>query len=81
MDDDQGGDRDVDLLRRTMSGDEGAFVGLYRRHRDPLYRFSRRMLGNPEEAEDVVRGSLPAGSGRALEPARVKACPSRGPRP
>jgi RNA polymerase sigma-70 factor, ECF subfamily len=60
MNDDEGGDRDADLLRRTIGGDEAAFVGLYRRHRDPLYRFSHRMLGNPEEAEDVVHDCMVA---------------------
>jgi RNA polymerase sigma-70 factor (ECF subfamily) len=51
-------DDDADLLRRAGEGDESAFVNLYRRHRDPLYRFSLRMLGSAAEAEDVVHDCL-----------------------
>jgi RNA polymerase sigma-70 factor (ECF subfamily) len=58
LSEDDGGDHDSDLLRRTRAGDEFAFIGLYRRHRDPLYRFSLRMLGNAAEAEDVVHDCM-----------------------
>jgi RNA polymerase sigma-70 factor, ECF subfamily len=53
-----GRDDEADLLRRTREGDEAAFLKLYRRHCDPLYRFSLRMLGIPAEAEDVVHDCM-----------------------
>jgi RNA polymerase sigma-70 factor, ECF subfamily len=53
-----GSDDEGDLLKRTRAGDESAFVSLYRRHRDPLYRFSLRMLGDGADAEDVVHDCL-----------------------
>jgi RNA polymerase sigma-70 factor (ECF subfamily) len=52
------GDEDDLLLRHTCEGDESAFVSLYRHHREPLYRFSLRMLGDAAEAEDVVHDCL-----------------------
>jgi RNA polymerase sigma-70 factor (ECF subfamily) len=52
------GDEDDMLLRHTREGDELAFVSLYQRHREPLYRFSLRMLGDASEAEDVVHDCL-----------------------
>jgi len=52
------GDEDDMLLRHTREGDELAFVSLYQRHREPLYRFSLRMLGDTAEAEDVVHDCL-----------------------
>jgi RNA polymerase sigma-70 factor, ECF subfamily len=47
-------DPDGELLRRAYDGDEGAFLGLYERHRRPLFRFSYRMLGSAPVAEDLV---------------------------
>jgi RNA polymerase sigma-70 factor (ECF subfamily) len=51
-------DDEAALLIRTRDGDESAFVSLYRRHRDSLYRFSLRMLGSPAKAEDVTHDCL-----------------------
>jgi RNA polymerase sigma-70 factor (ECF subfamily) len=45
---------DIALLERAGRGDETAFVLLYERHRDVLFRFSWRMLGQVETAEDVT---------------------------
>ena len=36
---------DYILLKRAKQGEEGAFVLLYERHRDSVYRFVFRMLG------------------------------------
>jgi RNA polymerase sigma-70 factor (ECF subfamily) len=47
-------DPDGELLQRAYTGDEGAFIDLYERHRRPLFRFIYRMLGSVEGAEDVV---------------------------
>jgi RNA polymerase sigma-70 factor (ECF subfamily) len=47
-------DPDGDVLLRACSGDEGAFIDLYERHRRPLFRFAYRMLGSVSSAEDVT---------------------------
>ncbi|MDT4897297.1 MAG: hypothetical protein QOH25_2374 [Acidobacteriota bacterium] len=45
---------DERLLERASRGDEAAFLTLYERHRDPVFRFAYRMLGSTELAEDVA---------------------------
>jgi RNA polymerase sigma-70 factor (ECF subfamily) len=45
---------DETLLARARAGDETAFLGLYERHRDTVFRFAYRMLGSAESAEDVA---------------------------
>lgn len=50
-----GEDRDEDLLKRLRSGDEAAFVALYRRRQGALYRFALRMTGSGSTAEDVTQ--------------------------
>jgi RNA polymerase sigma-70 factor (ECF subfamily) len=45
---------DERLLTAAAQGDEMAFLVLYERHRDPLYRFLRRYCGSAELAEDVT---------------------------
>lgn len=42
-------------MRRLSSGDEDAFLELYRRHQGGLYRFAVHMSGRPEAAADVVQ--------------------------
>jgi RNA polymerase sigma-70 factor (ECF subfamily) len=44
-----------ELLRRAGSGDEEAFVALYRRVQGPIHRFAWRMTGSRETAEDVTQ--------------------------
>jgi RNA polymerase sigma-70 factor (ECF subfamily) len=46
---------DDQLLRRMRSGDEQAFVTLYRRLQGPIYRFALQMTGGGAVAEDVVQ--------------------------
>lgn len=46
---------DGELLEGCRNGDVGAFEELYDRHGRALYGLARRMLGRPEEAEDVVQ--------------------------
>jgi RNA polymerase sigma-70 factor (ECF subfamily) len=41
------------LLKRAGKGDKAAFLALYERHRQPVFRFAYRLLGSPELAEDV----------------------------
>jgi RNA polymerase sigma-70 factor (ECF subfamily) len=47
--------RDVELMGLLSSGDEAAFVELYRRHQGALFRFALHMSGRPEAAADVVQ--------------------------
>jgi RNA polymerase sigma-70 factor, ECF subfamily len=47
--------RDIELMRRLSSGDEGAFVEFYRRHQGGVYRYALHMMGRPEAAADVVQ--------------------------
>ncbi len=46
---------DAHLLRQALEGDEQSFVLLFRRWRDPIYRFSLRMSGCGATAEDVTQ--------------------------
>lgn len=45
---------DETLLERASRGDEAAFLLLYERHRDAMFRFAYRLLGSVEAAEDVT---------------------------
>jgi RNA polymerase sigma-70 factor (ECF subfamily) len=42
------------LLLKASRGDEAAFLTLYERHRDAVFRFAYRLLGSTELAEDVT---------------------------
>ena len=46
---------DERLLKRASRGDEAAFLLLYERHRDAVFRFAYRMLGSVALAEDVAQ--------------------------
>jgi len=46
---------DDDLLLRTHSGDEEAFVSLYRRRQSGIYRFALHMSGSETVAEDITQ--------------------------
>ncbi len=50
-------ERDFDqaFLRRLQRRDEAAFTELVRRHQHAVYRLVLRMLGNPQEAEDMAQ--------------------------
>jgi RNA polymerase sigma-70 factor (ECF subfamily) len=48
-------DDDATLAARVVSGDEQAFVTLFRRYQGPVYRFVRQMGGAAETAEDVTQ--------------------------
>jgi RNA polymerase sigma-70 factor (ECF subfamily) len=43
------------LLARMKKGDEAAFVQLYRRHRDPVYRLALLCSGSTAHAADVTQ--------------------------
>src|SRR5881392_2179093 len=46
---------DDDLLFRIHSGDEQAFLTLYRRRQSALFRFALHMSGSQPVAEDVIQ--------------------------
>lgn len=46
------------LLARMKQGDEQAFVQLYRRHRDAVYRFALLYCGSPAAAADVTQDTF-----------------------
>ena len=43
------------LIARAKSGDVEALEALYRAFETPVYNLARRMLGSPEDAEDVLQ--------------------------
>lgn len=45
---------DEQLLTEASRGDEAAFLELYERHRDAVFRFAYRVLGSVELAEDIA---------------------------
>ena len=45
---------DEALLKRAGEGDQAAFLELYGRHRQPIFRFAYRLLGEVDIAEDVT---------------------------
>jgi RNA polymerase sigma-70 factor (ECF subfamily) len=48
-------DPDAELVGRWQAGDPRAFERLVRRHEGRVYRLVLRMLGSPEDAEDVTQ--------------------------
>ena len=46
---------DVELLQLIAAGSEDAFVTLYRRHENRVYRFALQMSGSASIAEDVTQ--------------------------
>lgn len=46
---------DGDLLRRSVNGDEEAFLVLYRRHQAAVFRFALHMSGRRDTAEEVTQ--------------------------
>ena len=46
------------LLARMKQGDEAAFVALYRRHKDAVYRFALLYCGSPTIAADVTQDTF-----------------------
>ncbi len=49
------GTTDYELLQQMKTGDEEAFVALYRRRQGSVYRFALRMCGSEAIAEDVTQ--------------------------
>jgi Sigma-70 region 2 len=51
---------DADLIQRTREGHLDAYAELTDRHGPLVYRVVLRLLGNPQDAEDVAREALVA---------------------
>jgi RNA polymerase sigma-70 factor (ECF subfamily) len=49
---------DDEIVARVKGGDQGAFRVLVERHSRSVYRLAYRMMGKPEDAEDVVQEAL-----------------------
>src|SRR5688572_19244463 len=49
---------DDELLRRTLSGEEEAFVALYHRFRQHVHRFALAMSGSASVADDVTQDTF-----------------------
>src|SRR2546427_1989963 len=52
------GTSDAALVRRVHAGDTGAYADLVARYRDRLGRYALHMLGNREDAEEVLQDSF-----------------------
>ena len=51
---------DHDLVKRAAAGDRVAFETIIRRHKQPLFRFIRRYVGNSDDAYDLLQDSFVA---------------------
>lgn len=51
---------DASLVSDALAGNNGAFSALMARHKEPLYRFVRRYVGDADEAFDLVQESFVA---------------------
>lgn len=51
-------DEDASLVAASQSGDRAAYETLVRRHARAAARFAHRLLGNREDAEDVVQDAF-----------------------
>lgn len=58
MIDDVDFERDGALVARFQAGDEGGFTDIYRRYFKRIERLCLRLLGNPQDAEDVAQGTF-----------------------
>jgi RNA polymerase sigma-70 factor, ECF subfamily len=46
---------DGDLAQRAIAGDRDAFLSIYQRHHEGIFRFARAMTGSTASAEDVAQ--------------------------
>lgn len=60
------GDDDLALAQRALAGEERAFTALMRRHKEPLYRFVRRYIGDADAAYELTQEAFIA-AWRALD--------------
>lgn len=60
MTDPSGARDDAALVAAVLDGDSRAFTELMRRHKDALYRFVRRYVGDADEAHDLLQETFVA---------------------
>lgn len=46
---------DVELVRLLQNGDMGAFDQLFNRHQELVYNVARKMMGNEDDAQDLLQ--------------------------
>ncbi|HUS13675.1 MAG TPA: sigma-70 family RNA polymerase sigma factor [Chloroflexia bacterium] len=46
---------DVAVIERARHGDEAAFAEIYEYYNAPIHRYAYRLLGNPEQADDLTQ--------------------------
>lgn len=51
---------DSELTNRAVRGDERAFAIIVARYKDDLYRLTRRHVGNPDDAHDLLQQTFVA---------------------
>jgi RNA polymerase sigma factor (sigma-70 family) len=49
---------DERLARRSAAGDAAAFGVLFERHHQPVYRYCRSIVGDPDEAADALQSTM-----------------------
>ncbi len=49
---------DARLARQATGGDQRAFVAIYKRYHQDLYRFCLSILGRPEDAQDALQNTM-----------------------
>ena len=49
---------DSRLAERASRGDERAFAAIFRRYHQALYRYCLAILGDPEDAQDALQGTM-----------------------
>jgi RNA polymerase sigma-70 factor (ECF subfamily) len=49
---------DAEIIRAVLAGRTEDYAELVRRHRDAQYRFAQRMLGDADDADDVVQSAF-----------------------
>ncbi len=57
------GDSDGALAARSIAGDDRAFAEIVRRHKQFLYHLTVRLVGNPDDALDLVQEAFVAAHG------------------
>lgn len=68
------GPPDAEIVRRVLSGQTDEYAVLVRRYKDVLYRYAERMMGRPDDAEDIVQQAFVKGFqrlDRCRDPDRV----------